>query len=444
MVQPANKRLVTEATVGAHVANQITTPGTPTATALNATIATKVDPVNAAVAKSRRIATSALVQGMLTAPVMATPPTLTYSASAFAGYVAGATNATTGWPNNTAVRPSGAPLAPPNEFSATYPLGPDSQLTIFDGSVHFDFDCPDATFVFRTQLTATGKFRIWADGKPHAAAPVALTTLGAASGSPGYIKVDFGSRADARRVSIELEGVTPNATGTPLPFYGIWKEATGSIWPTSISSARMVVLGDSYAKGIGATYAADAYPVQLGKLLGITDVLHFTAVSSTGIMKGTTTNSYRTRLQKIIDAKPDIVLFQGSINDADAWPTFQGQIGPQFKLDIATLRAGLPEALIIVTSPLEVRTATAAEIAVRDELKTAVAEVGLPFIDILGTQFFSGTGKVGATNGTGNADFYVAPAALDSSGAHPSSAGHLALAKLLAGKIAPLIGATAA
>jgi hypothetical protein len=41
MVQPANKRLVTEATVAAHVATQITTPGTPTATALNATYAGK-------------------------------------------------------------------------------------------------------------------------------------------------------------------------------------------------------------------------------------------------------------------------------------------------------------------------------------------------------------------------------------------------------------------
>jgi len=37
MVQPANKRLVTEATLPGHVATQITTPGTPTATALNAT-----------------------------------------------------------------------------------------------------------------------------------------------------------------------------------------------------------------------------------------------------------------------------------------------------------------------------------------------------------------------------------------------------------------------
>lgn len=42
MVQPANKRLVTEATLPAHVATQITTPGTDTATALNATIDTQV------------------------------------------------------------------------------------------------------------------------------------------------------------------------------------------------------------------------------------------------------------------------------------------------------------------------------------------------------------------------------------------------------------------
>ena len=37
MVQPASKRLVTEAAVAAHVADEVTTPGTPTATALSAT-----------------------------------------------------------------------------------------------------------------------------------------------------------------------------------------------------------------------------------------------------------------------------------------------------------------------------------------------------------------------------------------------------------------------
>ena len=38
-MQPANKRLVTEAAVPAHIENEVTTPGTPTATALSATYA---------------------------------------------------------------------------------------------------------------------------------------------------------------------------------------------------------------------------------------------------------------------------------------------------------------------------------------------------------------------------------------------------------------------
>ena len=36
-MQPANRRIITEASVAGHVANEVTTPGTPTATALNAT-----------------------------------------------------------------------------------------------------------------------------------------------------------------------------------------------------------------------------------------------------------------------------------------------------------------------------------------------------------------------------------------------------------------------
>jgi len=45
MVQPTNKRLVTEAAVPGHVLTEITTPGTPTATALSATYVTYVDSV---------------------------------------------------------------------------------------------------------------------------------------------------------------------------------------------------------------------------------------------------------------------------------------------------------------------------------------------------------------------------------------------------------------
>lgn len=45
MPQPTSKRLVTEASVGGHVAAQVTTPGTPTAAALAATYVTYVDSV---------------------------------------------------------------------------------------------------------------------------------------------------------------------------------------------------------------------------------------------------------------------------------------------------------------------------------------------------------------------------------------------------------------
>lgn len=39
-MQPANKRLVTEAAVPAHIENEVTTPGTPTQAALSATYVT--------------------------------------------------------------------------------------------------------------------------------------------------------------------------------------------------------------------------------------------------------------------------------------------------------------------------------------------------------------------------------------------------------------------
>lgn len=42
-MQPANKRLVTEAAVPAHIENEVTTPGTPTQAALSATYASYIN-----------------------------------------------------------------------------------------------------------------------------------------------------------------------------------------------------------------------------------------------------------------------------------------------------------------------------------------------------------------------------------------------------------------
>ena len=59
-------------------------------------------------------------------------------------------------------------------------------------------------------------------------------------------------------------------------------------------------------------------------------------------------------------------------------------------------------------------------------------------VTTVGRSLITGTGKVGATTGVGNADLYIS-----ADGTHPTNAGHLAIASALANLICRLVKHTA-
>jgi phospholipase/lecithinase/hemolysin len=68
-------------------------------------------------------------------------------------------------------------------------------------------------------------------------------------------------------------------------------------------------------------------------------------------------------------------------------------------------------------------------------MKAAAATLGIPFVDLLTPAIFVGSGKVGATTGSGNADW-----ARTNDGIHPTDAGHWMLAQYIAGGLSRALG----
>jgi acyl-CoA thioesterase-1 len=141
---------------------------------------------------------------------------------------------------------------------------------------------------------------------------------------------------------------------------------------------RAVFLGDSYTLGTGTTGAG--YVTAVARLMGWTGLL--AAQGGTGYVSSFVdppSTPYGTRVPQVVGDRPDIVVVQGSTNDI-------GQpvesIGAAARQVYADLRTGLPGARIVVLGPLSPPgvDATAAA-AVRDAVRGAAEDAGLPFVD---------------------------------------------------------------
>lgn len=411
MTQPTSKRLLTEANAAATY---------PTAASVAATYA----PLAARLKGSSRVA-----QMPGSAP-MASPPTITWEASqSLWNSTVGSSVTPNTWPYPRTLQSSGSPRYL-DQYSVRYPKDrtrSDGSGTIspFVGCARERFDFDGTAFEFRTQIQDPGDLRVWVNEQ---LVSTTLWTSFAAAGTNGWVKIDFGSRG-YRRIELEMTG--------GAAFLGIVTgDSSDGMFPPTVRGPRFLWIGDSYGYGVGGDSYSDACSIQTGKLLGFSDIWNFTSVSSTGVVQAAsaTDGPYHTRFAAdVIPNAPDLIVYQGSINDTNTWPGNQSLIAPQVVSDIATLRAALPKTAIVITSPLFVATPMPNHLLARDALQSGAASAGVPFIDMLDpdARYFYGTGYVGSPHGDGNADAYRA-----ADGTHPTKAGHLAIARALAPRIA--------
>lgn len=347
--------------------------------------------------------------------VMATPPTVTEGAAAtVTGQVINLlTDPRVRWSGVTTLSADAGSILVrgPRKTDGTFDAG----IPDYWSAVEFMLDGSAPEFRI---LGFGNKYVLTVDGERHTATNGAL----ASGGASRYLKFDFGGRRSdgaPRRIMLACD-------------MAFWKElrigTTDTIYPAP-EAPTLAVLGDSYATGY-ATRAAvstyDAYPQQLGRLLGMR-VNTQNAASNTGFVNanGATAGAYLSRVPDVIALNPPAVFVQASIND---YQSSAAAVGAAASAVFAALRAGLPDAVLIAGGILDARLSAqqSTDAAQNAAIRTAAEANGFHYLDVA-PGWVTGTGYAGATTGAGNSDVYTF-----TDQTHPTKAGGLYLANRLA------------
>lgn len=234
------------------------------------------------------------------------------------------------------------------------------------------------------------------------------------AGSTRYLQIVWTAGRLPRFYRIEL------TSATIAYFHSVYLAAQDSIWAAAADTYKGIAIGDSFAEGTGATYEADGCFQQTGRLLGIAD-WRVCGSGGTGFVQTSSSPvraNFQTRLsQDVLLRSPfDLVLLAVSGNDTGNTATLAAATSTL----LTQIRAYNPTAKIIVLGTW--RPSDAAESAynaVDAAVQAGITASGVSCYWISQVGWITGSGKVGATTGTGNADFYTS-----NDGVHPSPAGH--------------------
>jgi lysophospholipase L1-like esterase len=249
----------------------------------------------------------------------------------------------------------------------------------------------------------------WVDDQLVSANKTALDS----SGTSKFVKLDFGGVAQPRK--IRVEGVGGIFGGFIIP-------ATYTAWPCSGHHPRVMLVGDSYTAGTGASSSWMSMVSRLGHYLGVDD-MWASGLGSSGYVVGGLDNSPNVlgRMDHdIVGYSPEVVIMAMGINDGT-----NNLLASKSLETLQTIQRKVQGVELIVASPWRPRATTSASPAADAALKSAAAAVGALWIDT--SDWMTGTGRVGAVAGNGNSDFYVSADSV-----HPSDAGHDYLARRLA------------
>lgn len=152
---------------------------------------------------------------------------------------------------------------------------------------------------------------------------------------------------------------------------------------------KVLLLGDSYTKGIGATSKKEAYAYKIAEPLGWD--LTIDGKSGTGYVdpSGDGADTFAERMwqhpHSATDVAYDLVVIQGSSNDRKYT---KAEVAGRINLTIRTSRRLWPQAQIILMGPTNPWANVAEYALVNDKLEAAAAVYGIPFIDPMGEQWF--------------------------------------------------------
>ena len=287
------------------------------------------------------------------------------------------------------------------------------------GGFEFVTDAP-ALVVHTSYTSAMASYHVYVDD-------VFVGTQTGTSGEHNYWTLTFPSR---RVRKILLLPDTGNYNG----FFGVYTSALDRVAaPPTPPNLRVVWSGDSFCEGAAAGVWINAYAALVSRQLGFRDAWNV-AMGGTGLLKkglaGDRPN-YRERIADIVAANPDLLIFNFSVNDSDQ---VASALATELTTYLLALRTALPDMWILISgvaaaslgptqNVIDGESACAAAIATLGDPKIAFVPVST---DTAGPWIF-GTGRIGATNGSGNSDFYIS-----SDGTHPGPDGYAYLTARLA------------
>lgn len=291
-------------------------------------------------------------------------------------------------------------------------------------SVEFGTDATALQLRFNFQTA--GYYRLTVDGRKvtDLMQPIGGTT----AGSTHLMTVTLGA-AQSRVIRFDFSVV---------PFGGIHLPPGATMWSTATRAGRFMAFGDSLSEGsnMNTGGGAGTWASRTAAALGYETAWN-EARGGTGYI---TAGSYATLANRvatdvIANAPTKLVVWAGYNDNGGSQPAISTAAASLY----STLKAGLPNTAIYVIGCWSPTGSPGASLTNTDAtLRTAAAAASLPFISpITGACYnasgalvathgawITGTGRVGATTGSGNADTYIGTDAV-----HPTDAGHAYLAK---------------
>lgn len=388
--------------------------------------------------KLRRAASRASVANPRLLGVMSSPPTVTtVSATAPAGQ----TNVYTLAANAGVFRVSGGEIytsgTHAGKVRSSIIAATGGNLSVNDGSTgsysRIEFQA-DAAVVVVAVKARTIPYRFIVDGQY---VDLTGTVTSVTSGSQiEYIVLTFAARA-LRTISLEMQQTEA--------FVGVNVGPTEKVYSADGRDIiKSVLLGDSYPFGSTASNLADGFGAVMADWLGLRQ--HTNSGSSGTGWATVSSYSFSQRIDNGdlgLGGAPEIIFLMASYNDRGL---VAATIQANADAGLRKARELYPNALIVVLGCFPALTGPSAGIlAAEASVFAAVDAIADPFtVKVpISTRpegaLITGTGRIGATTGTGNSDIYT-----DTDGVHPPTAGHAFIGKWAAGQVLAAVNTLAA
>lgn len=293
-------------------------------------------------------------------------------------------------------------------------------------SAEFITDAPEFKLYFK-HLAATATYRMKVNGKRVTDLPV--STNGTTIGSRHTLSWDFAGDTTIKRICLEFANV---------PFGGIYVPKNSNLWKPQPYTSMVAILGDSIGGGSAQNTGSGqgTWIPRLADQMGWVNPWN-SCIGGTGyITANGGANTFVDRVNAdVLVYNPDKVILFGGYNDNLG---SQPAILAAARSVAASIQGKSSVKKVAMVGPYSpVGPAVTSIVNTNDTLKTVALENGWIFVDQINgdayagngtkvmdsTPWISGTGRVGATTGTGNADYCVG-----TDGIHPTDRGHKNLA----------------